>query len=130
MLEALARSIGMPALGANDTRRDHTLEAVDPLANALKLSFKTKPKYSFFLRAEDFFGFIQRIRNTRESMRKELDAIDRVNRIYGTETVVLGAQQYNTNAATGKADIFANAIRHDHRSGNPTTRWKDIIKLK
>ena len=77
LLEALARSIGMPALGANDTRRDHTLEAVDPLANALKLSFKTKPKYSFFLRAEDFFGFIQRIRNTRESMRKELDAIDR-----------------------------------------------------
>ena len=67
LLEALARSIGMPALGANDTRRDHTLEAVDPLANALKLSFKTKPKYSFFLRAEDFFGFIQRIRNTRES---------------------------------------------------------------
>ena len=58
------------------------------------------------------------------------EAIDRVNRIYGTETVVLGAQQYNTNAATGKADIFANAIRHDHRSGNPTTRWKDIIKLK
>ena len=61
LLEALARSIGMPALGANDTRRDHTLEAVDPLANALKLSFKTKPKYSFFLRAEDFFGFIHSI---------------------------------------------------------------------
>ena len=58
------------------------------------------------------------------------EAIDRVNRIYGTETVVLGAQQYNANAATGKADIFANAIRHDFRSGNPTTRWKDIIKLK
>ncbi|MDY3848779.1 MAG: DUF4113 domain-containing protein [Prevotella sp.] len=21
-------------------------------------------------------------------------------------------------------------MRHDYRSGNPTTRWKDIIKLK
>ena len=58
------------------------------------------------------------------------EAIDRVNRIYGTETVVLGAQQYNTNNETGKADVFANAIRHDFRSGNPTTRWKDVIKLK
>ena len=58
------------------------------------------------------------------------EAIDRVNRIYGTETVVLGAQQYNANRETGKADVFANAIRHDFRSGNPTTRWKDIIKLK
>ena len=58
------------------------------------------------------------------------EAIDRVNRIYGTETVVLGAQQYQANKETGKADVFANAIRHDFRSGNPTTRWKDIIKLK
>ena len=58
------------------------------------------------------------------------EAIDRVNRIYGTETVVLGAQQYNRNSETGKADVFANAIRHDFRSGNPTTRWKDVIKLK
>ena len=27
-------------------------------------------------------------------------------------------------------DIFANAIKHDHRSKNPTTRWSDIIELK
>ena len=30
----------------------------------------------------------------------------------------------------GKADVFANAIKHDHKSQNPTTRWSDIIKLK
>ena len=30
----------------------------------------------------------------------------------------------------GKADVFANAIKHDHRSPNPTTRWSDVIKLK
>jgi hypothetical protein len=30
----------------------------------------------------------------------------------------------------GKADVFANAIKHDHKSKNPTTRWSDIIKLK
>ncbi|MDY5182179.1 MAG: DUF4113 domain-containing protein, partial [Prevotella sp.] len=29
----------------------------------------------------------------------------------------------------GKADVFANAIKHDFRSPNPTTRWSDIIKL-
>ena len=27
-------------------------------------------------------------------------------------------------------DIFANAIKHEHRSKNPTTRWSDIIELK
>ena len=30
----------------------------------------------------------------------------------------------------GKADVFADAIKHDHKSKNPTTRWSDIIELK
>ena len=28
------------------------------------------------------------------------------------------------------AEVFANAIKHDFRSKNPTTRWSDIIRLK
>ena len=28
------------------------------------------------------------------------------------------------------ADVFANAIKHDFKSKNPTTRWPDVIKLK
>ena len=58
------------------------------------------------------------------------EAIDRVNRIYGSETLVVGSQQYTSPNGKGKADVFANAIRHDYRSGNPTTRWKDVTKLK
>ena len=30
----------------------------------------------------------------------------------------------------GKANVFANAIKHDFKSKNPTTRWSDIIILK
>lgn len=62
---------------------------------------------------------------------RRLDAvIDRINRVHGTETIVLGAQQYTRKDGQGKADVFANAIRHDYRSTNPTTRWTDIIRLK
>ena len=62
---------------------------------------------------------------------KRLDAvIDRINKVNGTETIVLGSQQYTQKDGKGKANVFANAIRHDHRSKNPTTRWSDIIKLK
>jgi DNA polymerase V len=62
---------------------------------------------------------------------KRLDAaIDRINKVNGSETVVLGSQQYTQKDGKGKANVFANAIRHDHRSKNPTTRWSDIIKLK
>ena len=87
---------------------------------------------------------------------KRLDeAIDRINKINGTETIVLGSQQYTKPNEMGKAaikreengacsssserkqarpkvkaEVFANAIKHDYRSKNPTTRWSDIIELK
>ena len=62
---------------------------------------------------------------------KRLDAvIDRINKVNGSETIVLGSQQYTQKGGKGKADVFANAIRHDFRSKNPTTRWSDIIRLK
>ena len=62
---------------------------------------------------------------------KRLDAvIDRINKVNGTETIVLGSQQYTQKDGKGKADVFANAIKHDFKSKNPTTRWSDIIRLK
>ena len=60
-----------------------------------------------------------------------LDAVvDRINKLNGSETIVIGAQQYTKKDGKGKADVFANAIKHDFKSKNPTTRWSDIIKLK
>ena len=62
---------------------------------------------------------------------KRLDAvIDRINKVNGTETIVLGSQQYTQKDGKGKAIVFANAIKHDFKSKNPTTRWSDIIILK
>ena len=62
---------------------------------------------------------------------KKLDAaVDLLNKRYGSETVVIGAQQYTKPHGEGKADVFADAIKHDHKSKNPTTRWSDIIELK
>ncbi len=62
---------------------------------------------------------------------KSLDkVIDRINKVNGTETVILAAQQYRQKNEEGKADVFANAIKHDFRSKNSTTRWSDIIRLK
>ena len=65
-----------------------------------------------------------------QKMRRLDSVIDRINKVNGTETVVLGSQQYTRKDGKGKADVFANAIKHDFRSKNPTTRWSDIIVLK
>ena len=62
---------------------------------------------------------------------KALDrVVDRLNKVGGTETVILASQQYGRRDPGGKSEVFANAIRHDFRSPNPTTRWSDIIRLK
>ena len=62
---------------------------------------------------------------------RKLDAVvDRINRINGTETVILASQQYRQQNEQGKSEVFANIIKHDFRSKNPTTRWSDIIRLK
>ena len=65
-----------------------------------------------------------------KKMRRLDEVIDRINRMNGSETIVIGAQQYTRKDGKGKADVFANAIKHDFKSKNPTTRWSDIIKLR
>ena len=65
-----------------------------------------------------------------EKMRKLDAVIDRINKLNGSETIVLGSQQYTQKDGKGKAQVFANAIKHDFKSKNPTTRWSDIIILK
>ena len=64
-----------------------------------------------------------------EKMRRLDEVVDRINRLHGSETVVIGAQQYTQKDGKGRAEVFANAIKHDHKSKNPTTRWSDIINL-
>ena len=49
--------------------------------------------------------------------------------MHGSETIVLGSQQYTQKDGKGKADVFANAIKHDYKSPSPTTRWGEIMKL-
>ena len=65
-----------------------------------------------------------------QKMRRLDEVVDRINRMNGSETVVVGSQQYTRKDGKGKADVFANAIKHDFKSKNPTTRWADVIKLK
>ena len=88
-------------------------------------------------------------------MRRLDEVVDRINRMHGSETIVLGSQQYISKEAMSraaiereqgqagtndaehrqarpkfKAEVFANAIKHDFKSPCATTRWSDIIKIK
>ena len=64
-----------------------------------------------------------------QKMKRLDEVVDRINRMHGSETIVLGSQQYTQKDGKGKADVFANAIKHDYKSPSPTTRWGEIMKL-
>ena len=102
------------------------------------------PAVPFDINAEQF-----------QKMKRLDEVIDRINRLHGSETIVLGSQQYTQKdgkkvkaaieqeqSQAGlnsterkqarpkvKADVFANAIKHDFKSPNPTNRWGEIMKL-
>ena len=58
---------------------------------------------------------------------KRIDAIlDKINRDYGSEKIVLASQQYTAKGGKGKAGVFKDSIKHDFRSPCYTTRWSDI----
>lgn len=63
-----------------------------------------------------------------QKMKRLDEVVDRINRMHGSETIVLGSQQYTQKNGV-KAEVFANAIKHDFKSPNPTTRWSDVIQL-
>ena len=65
-----------------------------------------------------------------ENMRKIDEVMDHINKVNGSETIVLGAQQYAAKDGKGKAAQFAQAIKRDLKSPNYTTRWSDIIDVE
>ena len=71
-------------------------------------------------------NFIDYDSERHEKMKRLDEAMDKINREYGSETIVLGSQQYTKPGGKGKADVFKDSIKHDFRSPCYTTRWSDI----
>jgi len=76
-IEAVALNIGAYTVGGKDIQRDETLTAVRALADRLQLIWRIKIRDGFFLRAEDFFGYVQRLAQMEAELLAELKQIDK-----------------------------------------------------
>ena len=76
LLEAIAIAARLPAVGALELDLDDTLQPQRQLAGALRLSWMTRETRGFFLRAEDFFGFKQRLLADQLRMRQEIARLE------------------------------------------------------
>ena len=61
LLEALAAGLGATAVGSNQIEHDETLAETRNFAKSLKFARNRKPRFSLFFRAEDIFGFTNRV---------------------------------------------------------------------
>ena len=77
LLEAIALAAELPTVGSDETRDDTTLTAQRALAKHLTLSWTSRSKRGFFLRAEDFFGYAKRLSRMKADMREEIARIER-----------------------------------------------------
>jgi len=77
LLEGIAITVQLATIGRQETSRDVSLDAVRPLADGMKLRWNKVMHRGFFLRAEDFFGFVTHVREMRQSMKDEIDRIER-----------------------------------------------------
>lgn len=77
LLEAMALAAELPTVGSDETRDDATLASQRALAKHLTMSWTSRSKRGFFLRAEDFFGYAKRLSRIKTEMREEIARIER-----------------------------------------------------
>ena len=77
LLEALAVVAGLPTVGGTDAARDESLVAQRRLARTMKAAWTRRTRRGFFLRAEDFFGFIRRLAEMKSEMQARVEQVDR-----------------------------------------------------
>ena len=77
LLEALACAVGSITVGSEFVGRDRTLDAVRPLGDACKLTWSARTRRGFFMRAEDFFGYVRAMAAKREALGRDLEETER-----------------------------------------------------
>ena len=77
LLEALAIVANLPTVGGAEAGTDDSLAGQRKLAGALTAVWHRRTHRGFFLRAEDFFGFVRRLGALRLEMEDRLEEVER-----------------------------------------------------
>lgn len=76
VMEAVAAAAKMVTVGSQDIHRDPSLAGVRELGKRARLVWNKRTKKGFFLRAEDYFGYVKRQAQMRAEMEADLLQID------------------------------------------------------
>jgi predicted ATPase len=77
IMEALACAIGSVTVGSESVKTDPSLASIRKLSRCLSLSWTKRIHKGFFLRAEDFFGYARKMRQTQVQLQSEMVELER-----------------------------------------------------
>ncbi|MBI3737761.1 MAG: AAA family ATPase [Chloroflexi bacterium] len=76
LMETLACAVNSVTVGSESVKTDKTLAAVRKLSMYFRLSWIKRTHKGFFLRAEDFFGYAKKMKQTQEELQGELEKVE------------------------------------------------------
>ncbi len=76
VMEAIACAVGSITVGSESVKTDPTLKDIRQLAKTMKLTWNRRTSRGFFLRAEDFFGYVKQLSKTRAELERDMRAVD------------------------------------------------------
>ena len=111
ILEGIAASIELPTIGSYEISKDTTLVSAKSFSDKIKLVWNIPVHRGFFLRAEDFFGFIKNLKELNEELVEQ--KLDYENRFEGyAKLLTVGSTQANINELQRRYSQDADAFSH------------------
>lgn len=89
LLKALAMKINLPAIGSTDLEQDDTLSGFRDFSEGIITRWeRTKTYRGFFFRAEDYFGFVKRLRSIDQELKGDIVDFEKNLSGYGLKVAV------------------------------------------
>lgn len=76
LMETLACAVNSVTVGSESVKTDKTLAAARKLSMYFRLSWQKRTHRGFFLRAEDFFGYAKKMKQTQDELQQELENVE------------------------------------------------------
>lgn len=89
LLKALAMKINLPAIGSTDLEQDDTLSGFRTFSEGIITRWeRTRTYRGFFFRAEDYFGFVKRLRSIDQELKGDIVDFEKNLSGYGLKVAV------------------------------------------
>lgn len=89
LLKALALKINLPAIGSTELEQDDTLSGFRSFSNGIYSHWNRAKTYrGFFFRAEDYFGFVKRLRSIDQELKGDIVDFEKNLSGYGLKVAV------------------------------------------